>query len=287
MAELGVFPSRSGRAPSDVDRAGRVRTASGFPLTWRDLGVAILYLVAVVAAGSLAGKVLVDWAAPNAVTDYDVRLAQDLVADRTPQLDDWALIGSLLSSTVVKIVVTLIIAAIMAVVWRRWHEPVFVIGTLLFEAGAFVTITHIVKRARPPVEQLEGSTIGSSFPSGHVAAATVYAVVAMVLFWHFRSTLIRLVAAAVAVVLPLIVGAARLYQGMHHLSDVVAGVILGIVSIVICHSILLPPADAYPYFLRSGRSRSDHRASAIDTTTVDGRVPDNSVVDMRNRRVAP
>lgn len=268
MADLGLNPaaSRANSRSGADDRSGRGRAdrtgrrAHGFPLSWRDLGVAILYLVAVIAAGSLAGNVLIDWAAPNAVTDYDVRLAQDLVADRTSQLNDAAMVGSLLSSTVVKIVVTLIIAAIMGVVWRRWHEPVFVIGTLLFEAGAFVAITHIVNRPRPPVEQLEGSTIGTSFPSGHVAAATVYAVVAMVLFWHYRSTVVRLVAAAVAVALPLIVGAARLYQGMHHLSDVVAGIILGIVSIVICHSILPPPRDALPYRLGSRRS--------VDTTAV-------------------
>lgn len=273
MADLGLdaAASRFEARPGAGDRSGRGRAdrtdrrAHGFPLSWRDLGVAIAYLVAVIAAGSLAGKALVDWAAPNAVTDYDVRLAQELVTDRTSQLNDAAMVGSLLSSTVVKIVVTLIIAAVMAVAWRRWHEPVFVIGTLLFEAGAFVVITHIVNRPRPPVEQLEGSAIGSSFPSGHVAAATVYAVVAMVLFWHYRSTAVRLAAAAVAVALPLIVGAARLYQGMHHLSDVIAGVVLGIVSIVICHSILPPPSDAHPYRLGSRRPYDIDEVNEVDS----------------------
>lgn len=273
MADLGLdpatsrFPGRPQRTdrPTDTpagsdghpDHTGR--RASGFPLSWRDLGVAILYLAAVIAAGSLAGKALVDWAAPNAVTDYDLRLAHELVTERTSGLNDAATIGSLLSSTLVKIVVTLIIAGVMGLVWRRWHEPVFVIGTLLFEAAAFVVITHLVQRSRPPVEQLEGSSIGSSFPSGHVAAATVYAVVAMVVFWHSRATLARLAAAVVAVALPLMVGAARLYQGMHHLSDVVGGVVLGIVSIVICHSVLPPPHDAHPY-------RLGLRRGAVDTT---------------------
>lgn len=284
MADLGLDPtaSRLSSRRGSADRHDRTGSrASGFPLSWRDLGVAILYLIAVIAAGSLAGKALVEWAAPNAVTDYDLRLAQELVADRTSQLNDAAMVGSLLSSTVVKIVVTLIIAAIMGLVWRRWHEPVFVIGTLLFEAGAFVAITHIVKRSRPPVEQLEGSAIGSSFPSGHVAAATVYAVVAMAIFWHYRSTAIRLLAAAVAVALPLIVAAARVYQGMHHLSDVVAGIVLGVVSIVICHSILGPPHDAHPYRLgqerlgQSGRRRPEHRFP-----------PDDHTVDTQGREAA-
>ncbi len=251
MADLGLDPASSRlRGRADALLGSRHR-ASRFPLSWGDMGVAILYLIAVIAVGSVIGKALVDWAAPNALTDYDLRLAQELVADRTAQLNDLAMVGSLLSSTVVKVVVTLIIAAAMALAWRRWHEPVFVIGTLLFEAGAFVAITTIVQRSRPPVEQLEGSTIGSSFPSGHVAAATVYAVVAMVLFWHSRSTVVRRIAAVVAVALPLIVGAARLYQGMHHLSDVVAGIVLGVVSIVICHSILGRPTDAHPYRLNN------------------------------------
>lgn len=281
MADLGLDPAASPLSAGRTNADRRHRTggrASGFPLSWRDLGVAILYLAAVIAAGSLAGKALVDWAAPNAVTDYDLRLAQELVADRTSQLNDAAMIGSLLSSTVVKIVVTLIIAALMGLAWRRWHEPVFVIGTLLFEAGAFVAITHIVNRSRPPVEQLEGSAIGSSFPSGHVAAATVYAVVAMVIFWHYRSTVIRLLAAVVAVALPLIVAAARVYQGMHHLSDVVAGIVLGIVSIVICHAILGPPHDALPYRLgRHGlsRRRPDHRFP-----------PDGHIVEATGREAA-
>ncbi len=284
MADLGLDPTASRLSSRRGSADGRDRIggrASSFPLSWRDLGVAILYLIAVIAAGSLAGKALVEWAAPNAVTDYDVRLAQDLVADRSSQLNEAAMVGSLLSSTVVKIVVTLLIAAVMGVLWRRWHEPVFVIGTLLFEAAAFVTITHIVQRSRPPVERLEGSAIGSSFPSGHVAAATVYAVVAMVIFWHYRATVIRLLAAAVAVALPLIVAAARVYQGMHHLSDVVAGIVLGVVSIVICHSILGPPHDAHPYRLGRDRLGPDSRSNPEDRFR-----PDDHIVDTRGREAA-
>ncbi len=152
MAEVGLNPASS-RPKARSDASHRTaRRAAGFPLSWRDMGVAILYLIVVIAAGSLVGEVVVDWAAPNAVTDYDLRLAQELVAERTGPLNDLAMVGSLLSSTVVKTVVTLIIAAAMALVWRRWHEPVFVIGALLFEAGAFVAITHIVQRSRPPVK---------------------------------------------------------------------------------------------------------------------------------------
>jgi len=37
---------------------------------------------------------------------------------------------------------------------------------------------------------------------------------------------------------------ARMYQGMHYLSDVIAGVVLGLVSIAICARILGAPPGA-------------------------------------------
>jgi undecaprenyl-diphosphatase len=41
------------------------------------------------------------------------------------------------------------------------------------------------------------------------------------------------VAWSLAVLLPLVVAASRLYRGMHHLSDVVAGVILGCLALLV------------------------------------------------------
>jgi membrane-associated phospholipid phosphatase len=97
----------------------------------------------------------------------------------------------------------------------------------------FITVTVIVKRPRPAVEQLDGSPVSSSWPSGHVAAAVCYAAIAIVVFWHTRKVWARALAVFGAVVVPLIVGWARFYRGMHHISDVIAGVVLGIVTVAI------------------------------------------------------
>ena len=66
-----------------------------------------------------------------------------------------------------------------------------------------------------------GGSVATSFPSGHAAAATVYAAVAR------RSP--RLPFAAVAV-LATAVAVSRVYLGTHHLSDTVAGVAIGVVA---------------------------------------------------------
>ena len=80
------------------------------------------------------------------------RLDQDMatwfVEQRTESLNDWANVGAVLADTLVKIIVTAIIAAIMFAVWRSWREPLMVVLALLLEASAFITATWIVGRNR-------------------------------------------------------------------------------------------------------------------------------------------
>jgi undecaprenyl-diphosphatase len=49
--------------------------------------------------------------------------------------------------------------------------------------------------------------------------------------WHTRNRLARTVAVAAAILIPLVVGGSRMYRGMHSLSDVVVGLVIGIVSL--------------------------------------------------------
>ncbi len=164
---------------------------------------------------------------------WDEARSKQLADDRTPTLDTLSWWGSNLAETIVKIVVTAIIAGLMLYFWRRWREALLVVVPLVLEASVFITVTWIVKRPRPQVEQLDGSPVSSSFPSGHVAAAVCYGAVVIVVFWHTRRVWARALAVAGAIVVALIVAWARAYRGMHYISDVVAGVVLGIVTLAV------------------------------------------------------
>ena len=205
---------------------------------WLRLGIALLL---VIGAFSAVGWLFTDSLAPNAITDYDDQVAHDLADGRTEVKNDLAHWGAMLADTPVKIGLTFIAAAVMMAVWRRWHEPLFLAVSLIFEATAFITITYIVGRARPDVERLLGSPVDSSYPSGHVAAATVYGAFVIITFWHTRRTWIRALAVAACTFVVIAVGLSRMYQGMHFLSDVVAGVLLGLVSLWICAKVFGPP----------------------------------------------
>jgi len=228
-------------ASATIEPDGRPWWRSTWPLHRREWCRLAIALVVVVGVGAIVGLVLTDWLAPNAVTRLDLDVARRLARGRTPTGNDLAQWGASVSETPVKIAATLVIALVMLRRWRRWYEPLFITLPLVFEASAFMAMTLIVRRPRPAVHHLLGSPVASSFPSGHVAAATVYLAIAIVVFRHTRSLAVRVVVTIAAVGAPVVVAWARMYQGMHNLSDVVAGVVLGLVSIVICARILGPP----------------------------------------------
>jgi undecaprenyl-diphosphatase len=103
----------------------------------------------------------------------------------------------------------------------------------VLEASAFITVTYVVSRPRPDVERLESSPVDSSFPSGHVAAAAAYGALIIIVYWHVRNRVARAAIIALSVAIPIVVAWARMYRGMHHLTDVIAGVLLGILSVVL------------------------------------------------------
>ncbi len=106
-------------------------------------------------------------------------------------------------------------------------------GPLLYLAAVGVGITLlnnglklVVDRDRPDIAQLAGHA-GSSFPSGHsAAAAACWAAIALVVTRRQRIS-VRTVGASVAVFVAVAVATTRVLLGVHWLSDVVAGVAVG------------------------------------------------------------
>jgi membrane-associated phospholipid phosphatase len=105
----------------------------------------------------------------------------------------------------------------------------------------FLVTTLVVHRPRPHVVKLDHSPPTSSFPSGHTAAAlTLYGALALLIYLHTRRR-----SAWLLLLMPAAVGMARLYRGMHHPSDVLAGLLLGTLAITAAYrAVLKPAADA-------------------------------------------
>jgi undecaprenyl-diphosphatase len=112
--------------------------------------------------------------------------------------------------------------------WRNRNANValFLVAVLLGVVLLNNGLKLLVDRERPDVIHLVG-TSGSSFPSGHSAsAAAAWLAFALVVARH-RSRRSRAAAAAVATVIAVAVAASRALLGVHWLTDVVAGVLVG------------------------------------------------------------
>lgn len=204
--------------------------------TWvlrkHEAGVLIALYAAFTAVWFAVGWLLTHPLKNSWIVHTDQSISEWFVGRRTSTLNSLTYIGSMMSDTVVKIVVTSIVALTMLIVWKRWLEPLIVAVALVLEALTFITVTTLVGRPRPNVPRLETSPVGSSYPSGHMGAAIAYSAIIVVLLWHTRRHWLRVLLIAIGAIIPLCVGLSRIYRGMHYFTDVIFGALLGGASVI-------------------------------------------------------
>ncbi len=156
-----------------------------------------------------------------------------LASHRSPGRTEASLIGSIVAGGVVLPIVVGVVLVAFAI-FRRWRIAVFVLAALLVESATYRLTTIFVHRHRPEVRRLEGLDANASYPSGHTAASiAVYVGLVLLVTSRFKNRALRVVGWAIAVAIPPLVGLARMYRGMHHPLDVVAGGLIGIAALVI------------------------------------------------------
>ena len=126
------------------------------------------------------------------------------------------------------------ITAIVAAIRRNWRVVGFILAAIGVEAATYRVTTLVIHRQRPAVPRLEKLPVDASYFSGHTAASVaVYCGIALVLTAVISARWLRVTCWAIAIAMPLLVGFARMYRGMHHPTDVAAGVLVGIGSLLV------------------------------------------------------
>ncbi len=135
-----------------------------------------------------------------------------------------------------------IVVVILLILWLM-KRPLAVIqlaSTLIFAFGVVVILKKIIARVRPTGIIPED---GYSFPSGHALVAAVFFPLIIYTFKHYIQNIwLRRLFILVAFVLMLIIGWSRIYFGVHYLSDVLGGFLIG--GLISAISILLMEAHA-------------------------------------------
>ncbi|MFI9122151.1 phosphatase PAP2 family protein [Streptomyces bikiniensis] len=178
---------------------------------------------------------------PLSAEDDVNRALADRRAPSATSLTDWL---SLVADTQTVIGLTLLCVLGLLLVPRapRWWEAGFLAVAVAAQSAVFLLVTLVVNRDRPDVPHLDGAPPTSSFPSGHVgASAALYGGLAVLAARHLRGAWRNLVVGLLLLV-PLAVAFSRLYRGMHHPSDVVAGLLNGACTLLVVGAALLPNA---------------------------------------------
>jgi undecaprenyl-diphosphatase len=212
---------RAGAVPAGrAGGRGPARASITFMLGWL-----VVILAVLVGVGLLLNK----FATGNDVGEADDAVARWFVAERTPTLNEVTKWMSDAADTFVVIVLAALTLVVTRLAFKRWREGLLVVAALIGEVVLFLVTTMLVDRERPGVPHLDEAPPTSSFPSGHVAAAIcLYVGVAIIAWSRMRPGALRGLVVGLLCLVPVAVGISRLYRGMHHLTDVLAGVTFGI-----------------------------------------------------------
>jgi undecaprenyl-diphosphatase len=226
MVNALTVPPRGSRA----DRiGGRLRSWPSWLVTVlvAVVGFVVLSLV-VVGLGLLLTKVLT----PGPVARWDEGVDRWFAARRTATWNTVTDLASILAGTGTVLAIAGVTAVILAIK-RRWWEVGLLLTAFALELSTFFMGVLLVERARPHVSHMDPLPLTSSYPSGHTAATIVlYVGLTLIVSAHTRSRVLHALLWVIALALVVLVGFSRVYRGMHHPTDVAAGVIVGTGALV-------------------------------------------------------
>ncbi len=196
---------------------------SGLPLSF--LVMAMLWAIATL------GGLIQDVIASDPIVEADIRIENLLYFFRNPRATEVLLWLTQLGNWKVIILWSLGLSLFLFL----WHNKKFIVPLWTSLLGAQVLALLgkvIVQRERPALAVYAEDSF--SFPSGHATVAVVFYGFLAYLIWRtVVNRNIRLNALLLSAVLILTVGFSRLYLGVHYLSDVLGGYVLGMIWLII------------------------------------------------------
>jgi len=135
--------------------------------------------------------------------------------------------------------ITVVATVLALVLWWRGHGRLALyvaaarIGALVLSQG----LKQLVDRARPVFDAPVAEALGPSFPSGHALGSAVFwTTCAVLLVPRVRRPWLLL---AGAVLVAVLVSASRVLLGVHYLSDVTGGLLLGLGWSAVCTAVFV------------------------------------------------
>jgi membrane-associated phospholipid phosphatase len=182
---------------------------------------------------------------------------KDLASHRSGTWNTITLIWSHIGNTESVIGVCIVVAAILLWRTRDWRLAAVPVIAIAMQGLIFLIAARVVDRDRPQVPKLDPSPPTASYPSGHVGASTGLYLTFALLALAIHRTWLRTLTIIVCLTMPLLVAYARLYRGMHHLTDIAAALLNGITCALL----------AYTWYRHRTRSTSTKKPRVSSTSS--------------------
>ena len=119
--------------------------------------------------------------------------------------------------------------------WRQssLKSSLLVIATLAAAAATSTLMKAVVGAQRPPRSAQLITEVDPSFPSGHVTGTVALLGMIAVVVGRNRGLATRLALACVVTMVTVVIALTRLYLGVHWLTDIAGGVLLGGAAVIL------------------------------------------------------
>lgn len=181
---------------------------------------------------ALSAAVFALVARDETLADTDAPVLAEMVAQRTTGRTDLAEAASLFGGTFFTGGLAVLAALVLALRGRRPRAVVWV-GAVAVGSLTIRLLKTAVERARPPLDTRLAVETSASLPSGHALMSalgiglTVVAVLLLLSDAGRGSSVVRGAIVLVGAVIVVVIGASRVYLGVHWTTDVLAGWMLG------------------------------------------------------------
>jgi membrane protein DedA with SNARE-associated domain/membrane-associated phospholipid phosphatase len=202
----------------------------GRPLSF--LTIAFLYTVSLL-AGNIESVVTYD-----PIVQADIRIANLMFAFRSSGVVHFFLWITILGKFQLIAIMTLSLAAIFWI----WRKKIFSLALLISVGGSSLFVflgKDLIHRLRPAGNIPVYDERFFSFPSNHAAmAVALYGFIMIILWKKAEQWKIKINILFASLILIFLVGFSRIYLGVHFLSDVLGGYLVGLIWLIISVSII-------------------------------------------------
>jgi undecaprenyl-diphosphatase len=215
----------------EIDRSRPPVRSALRDIALRVLAPAIVLFGVIVGVGFLILGPLGDLKSENSIS-------KALADGRTATWNSITAVWSHIGNTEIIIGVCVIMVALIWWRTKEWWYAIVPAIAIATQASVFVAATTIAGRDRPTVPHLDPAPPTSSYPSGHMGAATALYLTFAMMAQRIEQTWLRRLVTSICIIVPLLVGYGRLYRGMHHLSDILIGAVNGLVCMLLAWNYL-------------------------------------------------